>query len=161
MDVEHKTLNDTLLRVIGRFTNSSVLAIPLGLLSAVFFFISLNNLPEALKAPVEMRDAEIGQIVRGEIGLGQYVQVSGTALYGSGYYLEIDGRVESQYFFLLDESTGDALLVQAANPYPNDLEDVQATFAAISGVIHAVQAEFVNKLRQIGFVVSSGPAFIA
>jgi hypothetical protein len=38
--------------------------------------------------------------------------------------------------------------VQAANPYPNDLEDVQATFAAISGVIHAVQADLRDLTRR-------------
>ncbi len=137
-------MSETTLRWKGRLGSLKGLAIFVLIFAVIFFFIALGDLSTAMSNPTTPQAVKIGQLVKGEIGADRYVSVSGLALYSEFYRKTEDNQTTEQYYFITDESTGDMILVQAAQTLPATDTQEQAT---ISGMTHGTESKLQSLIE--------------
>ncbi len=109
-------MSETLLRLKGIIGELRPLALLIMIVAVLLLGLAISNFVTVLGNPAEPQPATIGQLVDGAIGKDQYVSVSGYAYYDWGYTETENGRTVATYYYLVDGSTGHAVVVKADTP---------------------------------------------
>jgi hypothetical protein len=119
------------------------LAIIVAILAAVLLFLLGSNLLTAVRNISGPQTVTIGQLVKGEVGRGQYVTVSGVAEYNVGYTETEDGRTVADYYFLVDTKSGSMVLVKSEQW----VRIVDSESVTISGVTHRIPSDLKGMME--------------
>jgi len=131
-------MSETSLRWKGRLGSLKLLAAIVLLFAVIFLVISIGNLSEATNNPTQPQTGAIGELVSGAIAVNRYVTVSGTALYPAAYEQTEDGRTVAEFYYLLDDASGDMILIKAATTVPGAQGEEPAT---ITGMTRGAESE--------------------
>jgi hypothetical protein len=109
-------VNETLLRLKGIIGELRPLALLIMIVAVLLLGLAISNFVTALGNPAQPQPVTIGQLVDGTVGRDQYVSASGYAYYDWGYTETENGRTVAAYYYLVNESTGHAVVVKADTP---------------------------------------------
>ena len=125
-------MSETTLRWKGRLGSLKALALVVLILAIVVLIGVASDLSMATSNPTEPQAIKIGQVVKGDVGAYRYVQVSGLAFYSEVYRETENGNTVSQFYFVIDQASGDMILVKAAKPLPATESQAQATISGLT-----------------------------
>jgi hypothetical protein len=91
-------MNDLIPRLKAIIGSLKPFAIVVAMLAVVLLIIFGTDLLTAVRNINGPQTVTIGQLVKGEVGRGQYVTVSGVAQYNAGYTETEDGRTVADYY---------------------------------------------------------------
>jgi hypothetical protein len=143
-EVKEFIMSETTLRWKGRLGSLKGVAVFVLIFAVIFLLIALGDLSTATGNPTTPQTVTIGQLVKGELGAERYISVSGLALYSEFYKETENGQTVNQFYFIVDEDTGDMLLVKAANPLPAGDSQKQAT---LSGLTHSTDSKLQSLIE--------------
>lgn len=101
-----------------------------------------GRLVAALNNPGAPRPVMLAQLVSGEVGIGRYVSVSGTADYDLGYEKTVDGKPTALYYFLIDPDDGAAVLIK------HHATQLAAEPATITGMTRSAPVDLQAAIKQ-------------
>lgn len=78
--------------------------------------VGISGVMSAINNPDEPQAVTVSQLVNDEVQSGRYVSVSGLAAYELGYEKTEDGSVTETYYFIVDSTSGDMVLVKHDAP---------------------------------------------
>lgn len=135
-------MNENALRWKARIGSLKVLAVIVLVFAGAFFLIAIGDLSVATNNSTEPQAVDITQLARDEIATDKFVSVSGIAIYPAAYQETTDGKVTEEYYYLIDDAAGSAVLIKADGSV-SVLETSEEK--TISGLIHRPE----TKLREL------------
>ena len=135
-------MNETVLRWKGRLGSLRPLAALVLLFAVIFLILAIESLNIASKNPTTPETVAIAKLAANEIETNRYVSVSGVALYPAAYQATEDGKTTEEYFFVIDDATGDMILIKASKPLPTEQTEESVT---VAGLTHVAEV----KLQQL------------
>lgn len=98
---------------IGSLKGGCAIVLILAVILACVAGISIST---ALGTSDTPQEVTVTQLVNGEIKNSQYVSVSGLAVYDANITITEDGQTKETYYALMDEESGDMVLVKHSEP---------------------------------------------
>ncbi len=151
-------MNETWPRWQARIGGLKAVALLIGLVILAALLSCIYQLQNTLKNPREPQRVQIGQLVREEIGEGQYVTVAGTAFYQEGYDETKNGKLVSRYYGLLNLAKGEVIFVRTTQALPT----VEQAGASVVGMTRAVEPDLrsimessLPELREAGLTTTT------
>lgn len=114
-------------------------------LAALLTVAGIINLSTVLNNPTVPQEVTLAQLVNGDIATSRYVSVSGLAAYDLGYEKTAGGKTTETYYFLIDPSSGDMVLVQHAAVLAVPKE---ANAATITGMTRPIPADLQEAMKE-------------
>ena len=118
-----------------------------GVLILLFGFVGLAALSDsvstALNSSADPQPVVLDRLIKGEIQPNQYIAVAGIAQYDMGYVRTTDSTKE-EYYYLIEEQTGNMLLVKSPTAIPDDKPAKKVT---LYGVTHSPTSKFQDVIE--------------
>lgn len=131
-------LNETVLRWKARLGQLKALGVLIIIIGGIVLLGLSTDVPAALSGAAGPDAVGVDQLVSGQIGLNRYVSVVGTAQYQSGYQRTLDGQQTEDYYFLVDYTNDNMVLVKSPALLP---DNTQSKVVIISGVTHSTSTK--------------------
>ncbi len=133
-------MNENILRWKARIGSLKGPALVVALV-AVFILIGIGTtLRAALNNTGKPRAVTISQLAKNEIGVDQYVTVSGTAQYDLGYQATKNDKPSTDYFYLAEGSSRTMILVMAHELIPDSLRS-QTPSVTLTGLTRSAPSD--------------------
>jgi hypothetical protein len=137
-------MNESSLRLKARIGNLRGLSLFV-LICVVVVLIALG--PQAIRGistPAEPRILTIGDMVAGGASADAFVATSGYAVYEVRYEETSDGRTVASYFLLIDETTGEGVVVKASTA---QVVDRTSGPLGLTGLVHETPADLRDLIQ--------------
>ncbi|MCP4541158.1 MAG: hypothetical protein GY832_28830 [Chloroflexi bacterium] len=142
---KESNMHEFLLRARGIISDIKLPALAVLVVSIIQFASGMNDFVIVLRNPAEPQAITIGQLVKDEISQGQYVSVSGYALYEEAYTMEIDGTIITAYYYLFDSATQHAIVIEADT---SNLSSRTSKMAIITGMTEGTFGDLKKLIKR-------------
>ncbi|MEW6567440.1 MAG: hypothetical protein AB1449_04600 [Chloroflexota bacterium] len=147
-------MNEPMLRWQARLSSLRPVGIVLWIVVAFFLVISGPDVVRAFRSPAEAESLTIGQLMADGHRAHPFVSLTGYAYYEIAYQETSDGSVVASYFPLIDERTGEVVLIRASDPRLTGRLSGTADF---TGETHSTPSDLEALVREdIPLVAESG-----
>ncbi|MBN1582558.1 MAG: hypothetical protein JXA89_17750 [Anaerolineae bacterium] len=153
-------MNELWLRFKAIVGSLKVLAFLVLIFAGLFFLFAVSDLYSAIINPNEPKNVSIGQLVDGTIGSSRYVQISGYANYRFGYTQTEDGKIRASYYVMLDDHSGDLIVVKAETTTAYGKQDGDITLTGMTrnsaSDLKQLIKDDLPKIQEAGFQTNPG-----
>lgn len=137
-------MNEASLRWKARLGGLKILGFLLALVGLIVLMAGLINLGTAKKSAGGPQEVTISQLVSGDIETNTYVSVYGLSIHEAAYTEEEDGKTTRSFYYLLDEQTGDMVLIEHTSAM---IISMDPDYTTITGMTHSSPSD-LQKLVQ-------------
>jgi hypothetical protein len=152
-------MNETLLRWKGRVGSLKGFSYIVLIFLVIFLFPVVDGLITASKNPSTSQEVTISQLVSGEIGAKQYINVSGVASYNLAYTETEDGVKKAVIYPLIDQNDDAVVFVRTKKIELDSAPDATVTISGMtttapSDLQSAIQKDLAD-INSAGFKTST------
>lgn len=137
-------MNETSLRWQGRIGSLKSLGLVIAIMAGLSLVAMVSQLMRALQSPTEPTALSIPDLLAGTARANPYVSVIGDAYYNVGYEETENDRVVRTYYLLVDDRSGQTIVVRASTP---ETEDSQHAKVTVTGIIHTAPSDLQALIR--------------
>jgi hypothetical protein len=132
-------MDEIFLRIKGMLGTLKSLAIFVAIIAILLLIVAVSQLSTILKNSPEPQQVTIEQLAQGEIDPDRYVSVRGYALYEDFYHYEDEnGRTVTAYYYIIDDSTGNIVVVRAQT---SSVKDRTSDIVTLTGMTRSTPSD--------------------
>jgi len=137
-------MDETALRWQGRIGSLKSIGLLVAIAAGIILVARVSQLIRALQSPTEPATLTIPDLLASAGRTSPYVSVIGDAYYDVDYWETEDDRIVATYYLLVDDRTGQTIIVRASRP---QIEGGQQAKVTVTGMIHASPSNLQNVIR--------------